>query len=171
MAIPESVRRRVLIEAGYRCAVPTCRSLLIVDLHHIVPVRSGGAHQAGNLLALCPTCHALFERGKLHDDAIRSWKAVLVALSSAFDRSTIDDLLFLRGLHKDRGPLAVSGDGIGKYSQLFAARLAEYRFVGSHRGGLHGDFFEVRITNKGLSLLAGWESGSEDDVRAASVSS
>src|SRR5437868_1102246 len=97
--ISEAVRRAVLIEAGYRCAVPTCRALLIVDLHHIVPVRAGGENKTGNLLALCPTCHALFERGKIHPDAIGAWKAVLVALNNAFDRATIDDLLFLREIH------------------------------------------------------------------------
>lgn len=166
--VAESVRRSVLIESGYRCAVPTCRALLIVDLHHIIPVRSGGENNAGNLVALCPTCHALFERSKIPGEAIAAWKSVLVALSNAFDRATIDDLLFLRGIHRERHqPLAITGDGVGKYSQLFAAGLAEYRYVSGLRGGLHVDNFEVRITDKGISLLEAWETGDEQRVRDA----
>jgi hypothetical protein len=157
----------VLIEAGYRCAVPTCRTLLIVDLHHIVPVRSGGANTAGNLIALCPTCHGLFERNKIPADAIRAWKAVLVSLSAAFDRTTIDDLLFLRRVTSERKPLALTGDGVGKYSQLFAAGLADFRHLGGLRGPLHHDNFDVWITDRGLRLVEAWEAGDENAVREA----
>jgi len=159
-AVPESVRRAVLIEAGYRCGVPTCRSLLILDLHHLDPVRKGGGNSAGNLLALCPTCHALYERGKLPGDAVRAWKAVLVSLSSAFDRTAIDELLLLEDLLKQgRESPAVTGDGIGRYSSLVFSGLAEYQGVGGLRGGLHGDWFNVRITDRGLALLEAWRSG------------
>jgi 5-methylcytosine-specific restriction endonuclease McrA len=95
IAIPEDVRRAVPIEAGYRCAVPTCRALLVLDLHHLIPVRDGGENSAGNLLALCPTCHALHERGKIDPEAVRAWKAMLVSLNAAFDKNAIDSLLLL----------------------------------------------------------------------------
>ena len=166
-AIPESIRRAVYIEAGYRCAVPTCRALLIVDLHHIVPVAQGGPNTAENLIALCPTCHALFERGLITGDAIRAWKAVLVSLSAAFDRATIDDLLFLREVEKHQGrELVMTGDGIGKYSQLFAARLADYFSMGGQRSSLGNvDYFQVRISKRGERLLEAWESGNEEALR------
>jgi hypothetical protein len=32
----------VLTEAGYRCSVPTCRGILALDLHHVVPVPADG---------------------------------------------------------------------------------------------------------------------------------
>ena len=35
-------RTLVLTEAGYRCAVPTCRGILALDLHHIWEVVAGG---------------------------------------------------------------------------------------------------------------------------------
>ena len=169
-AIPEDIRRGVLIEAGYRCAVPTCRALLVLDLHHLIPVRDGGENAAGNLLALCPTCHAMHERGKIDSEAIRAWKAMLVSLSAAFDRDAIDSLLLLRDL-KNHGheSLAVSGDGIGRYASLIFSGFAEYQSKGGLRGGLNEDWFEVRISEKGLRLVEAWRSGNSEAVRAATA--
>ena len=170
-AIPDDVRRAVLIEAGYRCAVPTCRALLIVDLHHLVPVRDGGSNDAGNLLALCPTCHALHERGKIDAEAVRSWKAVLVSLSAAVDRAALDHLLLLRDVSaSDRAALALTGDGLGAYAGLIFAGLAQYKACGGLRGGLHADWFEVRIAEKGLALLQAWEAGDPERIRSLSES-
>lgn len=53
IAISEPVQRQVLMEAGYRCAVPTCRNILAIDLHHIVQVSIGGGNDLANLLARC----------------------------------------------------------------------------------------------------------------------
>ena len=94
-AIPKPITVQVLTEAGYRCAVPTCRGILAIDMHHIIEVSVGGDNGPENLLALCPTCHALFHRGIISRDSIFAWKAMLVSLSHAFDTNTIDDLLFL----------------------------------------------------------------------------
>jgi hypothetical protein len=169
--IPEDIRRAVLIEAGYRCAVPTCRALLVLDLHHLVPVRDGGENAAGNLLALCPTCHAMHERGKIDQEAVRAWKAMLVSLCAAFDRTAIDSLLLLRDLKKNgHDTLAVSGDGVGRYASLIFSGLAEYRSKGGLRGGLNEDWFEVRASEKGLRLIEAWQSGNSDAVRAATAS-
>ena len=35
-AIPAELKRRVLIEAGHRCAIHTCRHI-DVEIHHIIP--------------------------------------------------------------------------------------------------------------------------------------
>ena len=37
--IPADLKRRILVEAGHRCAIPQCRSLVGVDIHHIVRAR------------------------------------------------------------------------------------------------------------------------------------
>ena len=169
--IPEDIRRAVLIEAGYRCAVPTCRALLVLDLHHLVPVRDGGENAAGNLLALCPTCHAMHERGKIDPEAVRAWKAMLVSLNAAFDRAAIDSLLLLRDLKKHgHETLAVSGDGVGRYAPLIFSGFAEHRSKGGLRGGLNEDWFEIRISEKGQRLIEAWLSGNSEAVRAATAS-
>src|SRR4051795_9356504 len=84
-SLPLKTRVIVLTEAGYRCAVPTCRNILALDMHHIVEVADGGGNEPGNLLVLCPTCHALYTRGEIHRDSINAWKTMLVSLSHAFD--------------------------------------------------------------------------------------
>jgi hypothetical protein len=119
-AIPPAIRQAVLTEAGYRCAVPTCRNILALDLHHIEPVRDDGGNEAGNLIALCPTCHALHERGIIPREAIESYKGILVALTAAFDRVALDQLMFLAQLRPDR-PLIVSGDGVIRLAPLIGA--------------------------------------------------
>jgi hypothetical protein len=53
------------------------------------------------LIALCPTCHALYHRGKISPQSIYAWKAMLVAIERAFDVQTIDKLLFLNSLEPD----------------------------------------------------------------------
>jgi hypothetical protein len=86
--IPDSVRDAILREAGYRCAVPTCNIILAIDLHHIVEVGEGGGNEPSNLLALCPTCHALYHRGTISGESIRKWKARLVAMNNIIDTKT-----------------------------------------------------------------------------------
>src|SRR4051812_29981280 len=57
------LRTIVLTESGYRCAVPTCRNILALDMHHIWEVSAGGTDDPSNLIALCPNCHNLYHRG------------------------------------------------------------------------------------------------------------
>jgi hypothetical protein len=121
--IPHAVSLQVLTEAGYRCAVPTCRNILALDLHHIEEVADGGGNDLGNLLGLCPTCHALYTRGTISRDSIYAWNLILVSLSHASDANAVDDLLFKA---PNIASLMVSGDGILKFSRLIAAGLAEF---------------------------------------------
>jgi hypothetical protein len=100
-AISLDVKIQVLTEAGYRCAVPTCRNILAIDLHHIVEVKDGGRNEASNLLALCPTCHALYTRGTISRESINTWKMMLVTLNHAFDQESISNLLFLYHTQKE----------------------------------------------------------------------
>ena len=149
-AIPRSVVIEVLTESGYRCAVPTCRTLVVLDLHHIVPVRLGGPSTAENLLALCPTCHALFERGKIGQESIAAWKAFLQSLTRAYDHRTLDLLQFLR-IVPDFGCTA---DGVVAFAQLVGSGLAELDISPQRFGAMVG----VRLSEKGRTLLSAWES-------------
>ena len=169
-AIPQSVRQDLLIEAGYRCAVPTCRTILAIDLHHIVEVAEGGGNERSNLLALCPTCHALFHRGEISREAIRVWKGVLVSLNEGFDRDTKDKLLFLS--LKDR-PHLYSADGVLHFTNLIAAGLAK---CGGERPELHASGYgadisksrwPVELTERGKLLVAAWQKGDPQALEKA----
>lgn len=153
-SVPRADALAVLTEAGYRCAVPTCRTILAIDLHHIIEVSQNGTNDPSNLIALCPTCHALYHRGTIQKESISLWKAMLVALNEAFDRHAIDDLLFLYKLPSDK--LMVSGDGVLKFSQLIAADLATFKLEVQN-----GPFFtyQVRVTERGAALIEAWQKG------------
>jgi HNH endonuclease len=161
-AIPKDVVLQVLTEAGYRCAVPTCRNILAIDIHHMVEVSEGGENVPGNLLALCPTCHALFHRGNISRDSIYAWKLMLVSLSHAFDTDTIDDLLFLEATQQ--ADLRVSGDGVLKFSRLIGGGLAGFDVV-MQNGPLI--LYRVGLTGKGNQLVDAWKSGNRKAVALA----
>lgn len=156
------LKREALTEAGYRCAVPTCRNILALDLHHIVAVEESGPNTLSNLLVLCPTCHALYTRGIIPQEAIHAWKQIVVALGHAFDAETISLLLFLK--HPKAKDVLVSGDGLLRFTSLIASDLAL-----PHLAWRLGpwQFFVIRLTAKGLRLLDAWCSGNRERVRLA----
>jgi hypothetical protein len=156
-SIPAAVRQQVLIEAGYRCAVPTCRNLLVLDLHHILPVSEGGPNEVSNLIASCPTCHSLYERGHMPTDAIRAYKATLEVLNHAFDLDSLDLLIFL-----DRGgPIGVDGSGALRFARLIANGLATNSLL-MQNGPLL--LYTVKITPKGKRLLDAWRTADQETL-------
>jgi hypothetical protein len=108
---------------------------------------------------LCPTCHALFHRGTLTRESIYVWKGILVALTQAFDVTTLDDLIFLNKV--GTGQLGVSGDGVLKFSRLIAADLAGFRLLVKNGPLL---LYEVGLTEKGRRLTDAWLSGNRQAV-------
>jgi hypothetical protein len=163
-ALPTDTRLAILTEAGYRCAVPTCRTILAIDLHHIEEVSEGGPDEMANLIALCPTCHALFHRGTIARESLYAWKAMLVALSHAFDAATIDDLLFLDAVRERKQELDISGDGVLRFSRLIGSGLAEFH-VKIRSGTLL--LYRVTLTPKGQQLVAAWKAGNRVELGRA----
>ena len=150
----------VLTEAGYRCAVPTCRGIMTIDLHHIWEVNSGGGDQPLNLIALCPTCHALYHRGTIKAESIYSYKAMLVSLSNAFDLDAIDKLLFLEMLPEDF--LIMSGDGVLDFARLIAAGFAGLKLMANNSNELVT--YSVNLSEKGRQLILTWKSGNREQL-------
>jgi len=95
-ALPAATKRALLAEAGYRCAVPTCATTLALDFHHIEDLHEGGGDEVSNLVALCPTHHALYTRGTITRDAIQLWKRRLVALNNAGAKNVARAYIVLR---------------------------------------------------------------------------
>jgi len=75
----------VLVEAGHRCAIPTCRAWP-VDIEHIDDWAKVQKHRFENLIALCPTCHRRKGegRGQISRAALRQYKANLSLLNSLY---------------------------------------------------------------------------------------
>lgn len=93
-AIPAALRRRVLVEAGHRCAIPTCR-YIDVDVHHIIPWEKCKKHEYENLIALCPNCHRRAGQGEIDRQSLRLYKANLRFAHDKFSQFELDVLFEL----------------------------------------------------------------------------
>lgn len=161
--IPLNIKTQILTEAGYRCAVPTCRELLLLQLHHIYQVSEDGKDEASNLIALCPTCHAYYHAGHISREAIFAYKSILVAVNRAFDIEAIDRLMFLEPLSQDF--LIVSGDGVLHFDRLIAAGLASFTPESNNNGLLVT--YAVNLSAKGKMLIEAWKSGDHLKIEQA----
>lgn len=163
-ALSQAVRHEVLTEAGYRCAVPTCRTILAIDLHHIDKVSDGGSNTTDNLIALCPTCHALYHRGTIAQESIRVWKGMLVSLNQAFDKEAIDLLLFLS---LEQRPRAFSSDSVLRFASLIVSGLVRSSFIISGEEAEHRIIeystrdHSLDLTERGRMVVDAWQSGNE----------
>jgi hypothetical protein len=82
--LPMALQRQVKVEAGHRCAIPTCRSHPI-ELAHIDPRKPDGSNDVfENLIALCPNCHTRYDRGEIDRPAMRQYKANLSVLNHRY---------------------------------------------------------------------------------------
>ena len=90
-AIPADLKRKVLVEAGHRCAIPTCR-YIIVEIHHIIPWNECRKHEYDNLIALCPNCHSLADRTKIDRKSLRMYKFNFRTVHDKFSQLEIDVL-------------------------------------------------------------------------------
>lgn len=82
--IPTKVKRAVLVEAGHRCAIPTCRYPKVM-IAHIVPWRDCKTHEPSNLIALCANCHDLYDNGRTIDQlSMMQYKANLAVITGRY---------------------------------------------------------------------------------------
>jgi Protein of unknown function (DUF3298)/HNH endonuclease len=72
-SIPAELKRQVLVEAGHRCAIQTCKNP-DVDIHHIVPWETCQQHEFANLIALCPNCHRRAHLSEIDRQSLLTYK-------------------------------------------------------------------------------------------------
>ena len=83
-AVSAEVKRAVLVEAGHRCAIPTCRATT-TEIAHIVLWAKSQDNSFENLIALCPNCHTRFDRKKEIDCmAMKMYKHNLGILNNRY---------------------------------------------------------------------------------------
>ena len=159
-ALPVDVRKLVLHECGYRCAVPTCRWPLTLDVHHMEYVSEGGPDTAENLLPVCRNCHGMIHDGAISRKSVRAWKMLLLALNEGYDRRSIDALLLLNS----RGFLRVSGDAF-----LQLASLAASGFIAaSYFSSVEHAWYEVQLTERGKLFVDAWRRGDQSVLQTQS---
>lgn len=83
-AIPAALKRAVMEESGYRCAIPTCKSTAALELAHISPWAKVKEHAFDNLIVLCANDHFRFDRGEIPRKSVEVFKANLGLLKSRY---------------------------------------------------------------------------------------
>jgi hypothetical protein len=152
-SIPAEIKRRILIEAGYRCAVPTCR-FPITENAHIISWADSKEHSYENLIALCPNCHTMYDSGKIERAAIIAYKKKLLFLNEVYSRFELDVLDHLKTHKRALIP-----------GELLVKRLLEEGIVRHEEKIMIQGFgdgedilgiFSVVLTDKGKRLLDDW---------------
>lgn len=181
--IPLSTKQQVLHEGGYKCANPTCRSILTLDIHHLDYVSEGGDNSPSNLLALCPNCHSLHHKGYIPIISLRTWKMLLLSLNEAFDKHSINILL---ALDKVRNVI-ISGEGLLNCASLIASGLINVKWLGGDRNNSSLQYlgmlpahdnnpvkdtikegqYSIELSQKGHLLVSAWKNG--DQAKAVSA--
>ena len=178
--IPKSIKLDLLTECGYRCSIPTCRAIIPLNMHHIVPISDGGGNTSDNLIVLCANCHGLYHNGVIQKDSMLVWKAVLISLNNAYDKRSIDALLFLEKFNKSR-PVNVSGEALMQYSSLFVSGLIDFEGIFTPtvaierptKGGKETitqgsvQMYRLFLTEKGEHLVKAWKAGNKEAVKEA----
>lgn len=83
-AIPRPLERDVLVEAGHRCAIPTCKQTP-VEIAHIIPWEIVREHAFDNLIALCPNCHDRYDKKQEIDrKSMLQYKANLSVINQRY---------------------------------------------------------------------------------------
>jgi tetratricopeptide (TPR) repeat protein len=75
VAVPEEIKRQVLVEAGFKCSVPRCPNDVSLEVHHIDYDRDN--HDPANLLVLCSNCHGRATRKEIDRKACLMIKDLL----------------------------------------------------------------------------------------------
>lgn len=151
--IPAELKRKVLVEAGHRCAIPTCRHV-DVDIHHIKPWEKCKKHEYENLIALCPNCHSRADSGKIDRKSLRMYKNNLRYIYDRFTVFEIDILEEFRFAKEDEQLIFPS------FFELLIKRIIDAGFVelivtkSFHSvGGLKMNPNYLRITSSGRDFL------------------
>ena len=162
--IPAAIKRRILVEAGHRCAIPTCR-YIETDIHHIVPWAQCQAHDYENLIALCSNCHRRADRGEIDRKSLLLYKANLRFAHDKYSQLEIDVLFEASKLP--------SGNSLvwNAHSLLLLKRLIDSRFIlvassGARMlvGPIDSTPLLLSLTNLGKEFIANLSSSELENV-------
>ncbi|MER6732566.1 HNH endonuclease [Streptomyces puniciscabiei] len=159
-SIPAPLRRAVLEEAGYSCAIPTCRAIT-TEIAHIDPYVKVKEHTFDNLIALCPNCHTRYDiRKDIPKASIVAYKRNLAVLNGRY--SDLERRLLEEGADYLPGqwiPVHI-GVRILIRNLLADGLLAEvddfrYKITGNDLGGIKTTEF-YQFTEKGRDFIERW---------------
>jgi hypothetical protein len=84
---PAELERALMLEAGYRCSVPACKTVEPLQIDHIVDYAKVKEHQFENMIVLCANCHNRKGKGprRLDRKALRVIKRNLGVINARYN--------------------------------------------------------------------------------------
>lgn len=144
---PETSERDVLVEAGHRCAIPTCRQFP-VQIQHI---EEPAADEPDNLIALCSSCHERVTRGYITRRSLEQYKANLAVINARYG-GLERRALYTFAEDPTRAVLLPSGMET-LMSFLVRDRMVEMHEIDPNR---FPSISEYRLTARGKKLVTRW---------------
>lgn len=162
-SIPIDLQRRLLVEAGHRCAIPTCRYNR-VEFAHIVPYSQVKKHDFENLIVLCPNCHDLYDKDKKID--LKSMQAYKINLSllnhryGEFERRLLQYFL----TYPDRRFIIISeGQELAIFSLIKDSFLVKTDINSGISTTINTittfSWWQYELTEKGRGFIKNWKEG------------
>jgi len=158
------MERQVLVEAGHRCAIPTCRQTP-VEIAHIVPWAQVLEHTFENLIALCPTCHTRYDKDGIDRLSMLRYKANLTIVNGRY--GDLERRVLQYFVDDPSKPHIVLFGGL-EFLLTYLIKDGLIYDTGLGKGvGMGGDFGEVEsekvyaLTEHGKTFIAKWMAAQE----------
>lgn len=158
--IPRPIARQVKEEAGWRCAIPTCRATSALEIAHIIPWSEVRTHTFDNLILLCAICHYRYDRGEIDRASIKNYKANLAVINHRY--SDFEQRV-LRAFHREGVHVSLKLE-TGNILSLSMMNLIEDGLVLTRvipsgvqvNGADIGAFTQVYLSQAGRELITRW---------------
>lgn len=151
--IPTKLKRKILTEAGHRCAIPTCR-FPTTEIAHITPWAIVKEHSYMNLIALCPNCHTRFDKAEIDKKSMEIYKQKLMFISDKFSHFEVNVLDYLK--NKQRALI----NGELQIKNLLDEQLVEitdkYSSMSYDDGTEDLINFSIKLSLKGIDFIRQW---------------
>lgn len=153
--IPVEIKRKILVEAGHRCAIPTCR-FPTIEIAHIEPWAKVQEHTYDNLIALCPNCHTRADKGEIDRKSLKIYKKVLQRLTDRYEKFELNVLNELRNGKQ----VIMAGNMLLLIKNLLDESLVNIQGGGVVIEGIPSNVI-ISLTNEGLKFIKEWISADE----------
>lgn len=155
-AVPTALKRELYEEAGYRCAIPTCRGTSALEMAHIRPWSEVREHVYDNMIVLCAVDHTRFDRGEIPRPSIQVFKDNLMLLNgrySEFERRLLETFAQAPDADLAMGWLPIPGGSSYMVSYLVRDELATVQPNNQISIGGLPPYEIVRLTAKGSEAV------------------
>jgi hypothetical protein len=164
--VPERVKRKILVEAGYRCAIPRCMQHT-TEIAHIMPYNESQDNSPENLIALCPNHHTMYDiEKKIDRKAMKIIKKKLAIISGRYNdfeqrvfrhfanNPEVSEIQFTDAMENDIHLLNAIQDGYIRKTDV----------INPPRGGFTSGYMLAvyEITQEGREFIKKWLSEDEE---------